>query len=243
MTDTTRIGDFIREHRKTHGLTRDNFEDKTGCSVATIERIEGGKMPGPETLQKLAAYFDTTVAEFRQWAGADDGVDADDSEYLPLLRIGDGRALADMAMRCDGNVHLDIPDVADADAVKALDDAYDGLHALAGADPGDRPSDRLALYQRAAHVISMLEERGLALAATDVRVHGHEVLDDGEGMPIALDQYRLTELVAVISDARTPTLKACVSHQLGAYEQIDDPRFRPAATTAGSGDDVDEMPF
>lgn len=241
MTDQNGIRDFVRSYRQTHALTRQDLADCTGCSVPTIERLERGRPVSTDTLQKIAAYLDTTVAAL---LAQDERVDDETSDdaALPLDRMLDGRALAETAMRCTGKVHLEIPKKTDPDIVKAMDTAYDGLHELAGTDPGERPSDRMAIYQQAEGIVSTLSKHGLVLAAIDVRVHGHEVLDDGGGMPVCFGEYWLTELVAVISDAQHPILKASIEHRLSSYEHIDDLRFRPS-TTVETERDGEELPF
>lgn len=112
MTDQNGIRDFVRSYRQTHALSRLDLADRTGCSVPTIERLERGSPVSTDTLQKITVYLDTTVAAL---LGQDERAEdtTSDDAALPLHRMLDGRALAETAMRCTGNVYLEIPKKTD----------------------------------------------------------------------------------------------------------------------------------
>ena len=53
----------IQERRTAKGWSQEELALHTGLSVRTIQRIEGGKKAGLESLKCLAAVFETTVSD------------------------------------------------------------------------------------------------------------------------------------------------------------------------------------
>ncbi|WP_370980426.1 2TM domain-containing protein [Agaribacterium sp. ZY112] len=57
---------IIRKLRLQRGWSQDQLSQISGLSTRTIQRIERGQKPSLESLQSLAAAFETSVAELQQ---------------------------------------------------------------------------------------------------------------------------------------------------------------------------------
>lgn len=53
----------LKDLRLSRGWTQDHLANVSGLSTRTIQRLENGSTAGAETLQALAAAFDTTVED------------------------------------------------------------------------------------------------------------------------------------------------------------------------------------
>ena len=56
------FGRYLRGLRNKRGFTREEFSDRSGLSVATIQRIERGQSPGLDSLKKAAAGLDLPLS-------------------------------------------------------------------------------------------------------------------------------------------------------------------------------------
>ena len=56
----------LRERRLSKGWSQEHLAQLSGLSVRTIQRIEGGRTPGLESLKCLAAVFEVDVTELNQ---------------------------------------------------------------------------------------------------------------------------------------------------------------------------------
>lgn len=69
----------IRERRLEKGWSQEELARHSGLSTRTIQRIEGGKKAGLESLKCLAAVFETSVSTLMQEQTMADSTQADDS--------------------------------------------------------------------------------------------------------------------------------------------------------------------
>ncbi len=56
----------LRERRLARGWSQEDLAAASGVSTRTIQRIERGQEPGPETIRSLAAAFETNVETLRK---------------------------------------------------------------------------------------------------------------------------------------------------------------------------------
>ena len=61
------MGDNLRSLRRSRGWSQEDLAAASGLSVRTVQRVENGRSPGPETLQSLAAAFAVDVEQL--WGG------------------------------------------------------------------------------------------------------------------------------------------------------------------------------
>ena len=62
--DQKKTGSFLRELRKEHGITQEQFAEKLGVSARTISRWEtGNNMPDISLLSEIADYYDVGIPE------------------------------------------------------------------------------------------------------------------------------------------------------------------------------------
>ena len=60
--DQKKIGSFLRELRKEHGITQEQFAEKLGVSAKTRARWEtGSNMPDISLLSEIADYYDVGI--------------------------------------------------------------------------------------------------------------------------------------------------------------------------------------
>jgi len=60
--DFNEIGKRLKAYRLGRGLTTDEIAERLGISRAAVYRIEGGEVVKTETLERLAAVLETSVA-------------------------------------------------------------------------------------------------------------------------------------------------------------------------------------
>ena len=66
------FGEFLKELRKRKGVTLKQVEEGTGLSNAHISQMETGtrrRLPSPDKLKALAAYFNVAIKEMLEKAG------------------------------------------------------------------------------------------------------------------------------------------------------------------------------
>ena len=75
--DQKKIGSFLRELRKEHGITQEQFAEKLGVSARTISRWEtGSNMPDISLLSEIADYYDVGIPEIIAGERKSDGMSA-----------------------------------------------------------------------------------------------------------------------------------------------------------------------
>ncbi len=77
---------IIRKLRRERGWSQEQLSEVCGLSVRTIQRIENGQTPSMETLQALAAAFDTDVSRLT--------APSSDSNTHALRSVSEDRAIA-----------------------------------------------------------------------------------------------------------------------------------------------------
>ena len=89
--DQKKTGSFLRELRKEHGITQEQFAEKLGVSARTISRWEtGSNMPDISLLSEIADYYDVGIPEIIAGERKSDGMNEEalyTTGLLSKLRI------------------------------------------------------------------------------------------------------------------------------------------------------------
>lgn len=84
--DQKKIGSFLRELRKEHGITQEQFAEKLGVSARTISRWEtGSNMPDISLLSEIADYYDVGIPEIIAGERKSDGMNEEVKEVADAM--------------------------------------------------------------------------------------------------------------------------------------------------------------
>lgn len=84
--DQKKTGSFLRELRKEHGITQEQFAEKLGVSARTISRWEtGSNMPDISLLSEIADYYDVGIPEIIAGERKSDGMNEEVKEVADAM--------------------------------------------------------------------------------------------------------------------------------------------------------------
>ena len=84
--DQKKTGSFLRELRKEHGITQEQFAEKLGVSARTISRWEtGNNMPDISLLSEIADYYDVGIPEIIAGERKSDGMNEEVKEVADAM--------------------------------------------------------------------------------------------------------------------------------------------------------------
>jgi transcriptional regulator with XRE-family HTH domain len=95
-----KFGDYLKELRKTKGITQKELADLSGFSNAEISKIESGdrKKPSPDLLKAIAPHLDTPYEVLMTKAGYLEEV-VNHNSYTEYIFKDDDGTLADIVRR------------------------------------------------------------------------------------------------------------------------------------------------
>ncbi|MBE1285604.1 MAG: helix-turn-helix domain-containing protein [Rhodobacteraceae bacterium] len=77
----------VRQMRESRGWSQEDLAAAAGLSARTVQRIERGQVPRGDSLQSLAAAFETSVKDLRSEQRVDAGLDPDYVKAIKGLQM------------------------------------------------------------------------------------------------------------------------------------------------------------
>jgi transcriptional regulator with XRE-family HTH domain len=204
-------GERVRLLRRRRAMTQEDLMERSGLSLATIQRAERGQRLAADTIASLAAAFDVDPTDLTEQP------DRDELPYLPLKVIQSGRELL---MLIAGGSQLDfgfveITDLQQAELVERLQIWCQPV----GADrvPGSAVA-QVKLELEGTQLLRALAAGNLTVSGATFDVHAYDVLDDGDGPSMVMGEWNYTCVALRVGTTREPIDRAYVMDQLGKYE-------------------------
>jgi transcriptional regulator with XRE-family HTH domain len=145
MTETntanTQRGQAMKKHRRARGWTQEQLAIVANVTVRTIQRLESGDSPAPETLMAVAQAFGMKAEQLNSESGAvSESASRRYVHLLPLLSdVGDLTALMSKAHQIQFE-HDEDDDPRSVSAMKeALRPVSEAMVKFHGAGPEERP--------------------------------------------------------------------------------------------------------
>jgi transcriptional regulator with XRE-family HTH domain len=166
------LSDRVRQLRNKHGFTQEDLAAKAGLGVATIQRVERGEQPSPETKVSIASAFNLSVVDLTS-ASRPVSTEPKEGSYLPLTEITSGKRLVNLMDTCSA-IDFDYMEIQDVTIGDLLGRLYEFCRPRDDFQVPANPSDRIRLDIDAAKLLAELKGKGLTLTGETYVRTGHE---------------------------------------------------------------------
>lgn len=235
------LGERIKELREQHGWTQNDLAAKSGKSVPTIQRAENGSRMSSETLCSIASAFGINVRDLS--VQTDDMMPARaESPYLPIPEIASGKGLALLLAAAD-ELDFDLDDIDDDQLIEKVGSFYEFCRANLEVGIPEHPVERAHLFKEMSHWLTNLQDAQLVACGDIFSETIHDVIDEGDGMPMLLASHSHSCLAIRVGSNKLPPTRAYFSSdRLEGYRSLDPRVVYPSNGSDGFGSD-DSIPF
>lgn len=226
---TMDMGDKIKALRAKHAMTQEDLAALAGIGIATVQRVERGDRPGPNTLASLAAALGVLAADL-----SDDVPEVETFEpYVALDHITGGRQLVAL-LRAGPNIDFgfcELDNLVDARAIELFQDFCCEVAAQAGPLS---PVAQVAREIEAKDNLKKLSDRGFMVGGGAFDVKAYEVDEDGgPGLAMIFDQWDETRTALRVGRQADEIARAHVLRTLGQYESVTGGMINPPSPAHG----------
>jgi transcriptional regulator with XRE-family HTH domain len=241
-SQTKPISERVKELRVANAWTQEDLAAKSGISVPTIQRVEGGKAMSADTRAALASAFNVPA---KQIAGEllESRPDSAERDYLPLTVLDAGDLLKWLA---EANVlELDYDELPNEKVAETLENFYKFCKGRVGAPVPDSPMEHFQAQAEAKQQIGALHAKRLRVAGNTYTRTCYEVADDEDGsMPMVMAKWDETCLHLRFGFDRILADRAYIDYsRQPKYSSINDPKIVRAPNSAPTQTADDEIPF
>ena len=213
---TMEMSDKIKALRAKHAMTQEDLAAVAGIGVATVQRVERGDRPGPNTLASLAAALGVPAADL-----GDDVPDTETFEpYVALDQITGGRQLVAL-LRAGPNIDFGFCELDNLDDARAIELFQNFCSEVAAQAGSLSPVAQVAREIEAKDSLKKLADRGFMVGAGGFDVKAYEVDDDGgAGLAVIFGQWDETRTALRVGRRADEIARAHVLRTLGLYENV-----------------------
>jgi transcriptional regulator with XRE-family HTH domain len=236
---TMDMGDKIKALRVKHAMTQEDLAATAGVGVATVQRIERGQRPNPNTLASLAAALGVPAADL-----ADDVSNIETFEpYVALDQIIGGRQLVAL-LRAGPNIDFDFCELDNLDDARAIELFQNFCSEVAAQAEPLSPVAQVAREIEAKDSLKKLADRGFVVGGGGFDVQAYEVDEDGgPGLAVIYGQWDERRTALRVGRRADEIGRAHVLRTLGQYENVTSGVIHPPSPAFGDvGRAFDALP-